>query len=393
MESRMVRRPRPKSKVALSLGSALGAVLLLAGCTVGSPFTDPTARTTGDMAAVVYSYQRLGARPVSSLTVPQARTQPTMTDAMHAVIQAQTGRPYFETAATRVTNLQIAGAAGPLSARLYDPAPGRRGQPIILYFHGGGWVTGTLDTDDETDRILATQTHALVLSVAYRLAPEAKFPAAHDDAVAAYRWLLQYAPRLGADRRRIAVAGTDAGGNLAMTIAMAARDMRMPMPVHTLLITPFAGTSTRTPSFVANRWAVPLSAADVRWYRRNLINTRADLADPRLDLIDRADLHRLPTTTVISAEMDPLASDGDFLTRKLLSLGVPVRRVLYGGTTSGFFGLGAVVVRAREAEALAASDLDTTFNQIGAPPPPRRYAPVRGRYRRPVHHRVARHAH
>ncbi len=378
MQSKIVRRPRRMGQAALPLG----AILLLAGCSVGSAFLDPIGRMNEDMASVVLTYQKLGARPVHELTVQQARTQPTMTDAMHAVIQAQTGRPYMETAFTRTTDLQVAGAAGPLPARLYDPAPGRRGEPIILYFHSGGWVTGTLDTDDASDRALATQAHAMVLSVAYRLAPENKFPAAHDDAFAAYRWLLQNAAGLGADPRRIAVAGEAAGGNLAINVSIAARDAHVPMPVHELLITPFAGTDTEAPSYIANRYSVPLGSEDVRWYETNLARSPADLADPRLDLVDHADLHALPPTTVISAEMDPLESDGDFLTQKLLGSGVDVKHTLYGGTASGFFGLGAVVARAKDSEALAATELDATFTKIGAPPPSRRYGSPRPARRR-----------
>ena len=381
MQLRTVRRPRHMSKVALPLG----AVLLLAGCTIGSPFLNPTARMNDDMAAVVLTYQKLGARPVHELTVQQARTQPTMDDAMRAVVQAQTGRPYMETSFTRTTDLQVAGAAGPLPARLYDAMPGHRGEPIILYFHGGGWVTGSASTNDSSERALATQAHAMVLSVAYRLAPENKFPASHDDAFAAYRWLLQNATRLGADPRRIAVAGEAAGGNLAINVSISARDAHLPMPVHQLLIYPFSGTDTHAPSYIANKYAVPLSSEDVRWYENNLIRSRADLSDPRLDLVNAADLHNLPPTCVISAEMDPLESDGDFLTQKLLSEGVDVKRTLYGGTSNGFFGLGAVVGRAKEAEALAADQLDATFNKIGPPPAPRRVYT-----RRPVHRPVRR---
>jgi acetyl esterase len=382
MQSRMVRRPRRLSKTALPIG----AILLLAGCTVGTPFRDPTARANDDMIAVIQTYQKLGARPEHELTVQQARTQPTPDDAMRATVQAQTGRPFFASAFTRTTDLQVAGAAGPLAARLYDATPGHPGEPIILFFHGGTWVTGNLDTNDASDRALANMAHAMVLSVAYRLAPESPFPAAQDDAFASYRWLLQNAARLGADPRRIAIAGEAAGGNLAINTAIAARDAHLPPPVHELLIYPIVGTDVHTPSYVANQNAIPLGREDMRWSMAYLTgNNQAALADPRLDLIDHGDLHGLPRTTVISGEMDPLESEGKTVTQKLQASGVDVTYREYGGTTHAFFGMGAAVARAKEAETLAAAELDTTFDKIGAPPPPPRFVGRRG-VRHPVRH-------
>ncbi len=347
--------------------ASLGAVILLAGCQTYSPFRDANGRASEDMAGVIDTYVKLGAKPVSTLTVDQARKQPTLGDAVKQVLTNQNGRVLADTL-VRVRDLQVDGAAGPLQARLYDATPGHPGEPIILYFHGGGWVTGNLDTYDESDRALATQAHAMVLSVAYRLAPENKFPAAHDDAFASYRWLLANAASLGADPRRIAVAGESAGGNLAINVSIAARDGHVRPPVHELLIYPVAGTDTKTPSYIADEKAIPLGRDDILWYVKNTINSPADLQDPRLDLIGKADLHNLPPTTVISAEIDPLESDGTFLTYKLQAQGVTVDRIEYGGTTHEFFGMGAVVARAKDAETFAATALDATFTKIGNPP-------------------------
>jgi acetyl esterase len=341
------------------------AALLLAGCQAGSPFRDPTARSNDDMAAVIHAYQALGAKPVHTLSVQQARAQPTLADAVKAVMQHRAGMP---APAVKTTDIQVTGAAGPLQARLYDAMPGHAHQPVILYFHGGGWVTGGLDTHDASDRALAVQAKAMVLSVAYRLAPEAKFPAAHDDAFAAYRWLLANGASLGADPRRIAVAGESAGGNLAINTAIAARNMHVTPPVHELVIYPIAGVDTRTRSYVANKDAIPLGRDDILWGLQNLTRGPGDLADPRIDLIGRADLRGLPPTTVISAEIDPLESEAVTLTLKLQRAGVDVSRVEYQGTTHDFFGTGAAVARAREAEAFASTELDRTFQKIGAPP-------------------------
>ena len=377
---------RPVGPVIASLG-----MLLLAGCQLYTPFRDANGRANEDMAAVIDTYVKLGAKPVHTLTVAQARSQPTLGDAVKAVLTAQSGgRPVTADVFTRVRDLQVDGAAGPLQARLYDATPGHPGEPIILYFHGGGWVTGNLDTYDASDRALASQAHAMVLSVAYRLAPENKFPAAHDDAFASYRWLLANAATLGADPRRIAVAGESAGGNLAINVSIAARDAHIRPPVHELLIYPVAGVDTHTPSYIADEYAVPLGSADVAWYVNNTIRSAADLQDPRLDLIGKADLHNLPPTTIVSAEIDPLESDGTFLTYKLQAQGVTVDRTEYGGTTHEFFGMGPVVARARDAESFAALALDATFNKIGNPPPPPRPAAVRRRAAAARRHHVRR---
>ena len=366
-----VRPATPRRGMAGRAAAMLAAPLLgalLAGCQLHTPFRDANGRANEDMAAVIDSYVKLGAKPVSTLTVAQARTQPTIGDAVKAVMAAQHDKPLAPEAFTAVRDLEVDGAAGKLPARLYDAAPGHRGEPIILYFHGGGWVTGDLNTYDASDRALAHQAHAKVLSVAYRLAPENRFPAAHDDAFAAYRWLLANAAGLGADPRRIAVAGESAGGNLAINVSIAARDAHITPPVHELLIYPVAGADTHTPSYIADEYAIPLSRADVAWYVNNTLGSPADLQDPRLDLIGKADLHNLPPTTVISAEIDPLDSDGTFLTYKLLTQGNAVLRTEYGGTTHEFFGTGAVVARAREAQQFAAEQLDATFAKIGEPP-------------------------
>ena len=363
-------RTRSPSRRAGRVAASLGALGMLAGCQLYTPYRDANGRANADMAGVIDTYVRLGAKPVHLLTVDQARTQPTPGDAVKAVLAAQNnGGPVAEPF-VQTRDVQVDGAAGPLQARLYDATPGHPGEPIILYFHGGGWVTGDLNTYDASDRALANQAHAMVLSVAYRLAPENRFPAAHDDAFAAYRWLLANAGQLGADPRRIAVAGESAGGNLAINVSIAARDAHVKPPVHELLIYPVAGTDTKTPSYIADENAIPLGRDDILWYVKNTIASPADLQDPRLDLIGKADLHNLPPTTIISAEIDPLDSDGTFLTYKLQAQGVTVDRIEYGGTTHEFFGMGAAVARAGEAEKFAALALDATFDKIGNPPPP-----------------------
>jgi acetyl esterase len=263
----------------------------------------------------------------------------------------------------RVTDIQIHGAVGMLPARVYDPQTAGGPAPVILYFHGGGWVTGNLDTYDASDRALAQGTGAIVVSVQYRLGPESRFPAAQNDANASYAWLLRNAGTIGADPRQIALAGESAGGNLAIDTAIWARDQHLPAPVHQLLVYPVVGTNLNTPSYKETIEAVPLNRTAITWYVGNFTNGPADLMDPRLDVVGAADLHGLPPTTIVSAEIDPLRSEGETLAQKLRSVGVPVEQRTYPGVTHEFFGMGAVVSQAKQAEDFAAMRLKASFMQ------------------------------
>ena len=346
----------------------LGLVLALAACAAAPPADpDPTGLADADMLKVLTAYQAFGAKPVAGLSVDKARAQPTAGDAANTVAQQMGLSAKMPLA--RVTDIQIQGAAGPIAARVYDPQAAQGPAPVVLYFHGGGWVTGTLDTYDASDRALASGTGAIVVSVAYRLAPEAKFPAAQDDADASYGWLLKNAARIGSDPKRIAIAGESAGGNLAIDTAIWARDKGMPAPVHELLVYPVVGTDLNTPSYNETARAVPLNRAAIEWYVANTTNGPADLKDPRLNVIVSADLHGLPPTTIVSAQIDPLRSEGEALAHKLQGLGVQVEQRTFPGVTHEFFGMGAVVAQARQAEDFAAMRLKSSF-VVTAPPAP-----------------------
>jgi acetyl esterase/lipase len=167
---------------------------------------------------------------------------------------------------------------------------------------------------------------------------------------------------------------------------VAARDSHIKLPVHELLIEPVVSADTQTRSEIANQNTVPFSRADEEWSFRNWVSGAANLADPRIDLLGAADLRGLPPTTIISSEMDPLESDGTTVTQKLQASGVDVTRIEYQGTANGFFGLGAVVARAHEAQIYAGNALKVTFDQIGPPPAaPQSAYQARGRAAR---HRV-----
>ena len=261
-------------------------------------------------------------------------------------------------------DISVPTPAGPVPARVYDPGRSAGGgrAPLIVYWHGGGWVIADLDTYDASARALAEETGAIVLSAHYRQAPEHKFPAAHEDTVAVYRWATQNARRLGADPNRIAVAGESAGGNLAINAAIAARDMGLPRPVHMALVYPVAGTDTDTPSYRENTASVPLSRAGMLWFVDKATRGQADLQDPRLDVVGRADLRGLPPATVVNAEIDPLRSEGEALARKLREAGVPTEQRTFQGVTHEFFGMAPVVADATAAQGYAAQRLRNAFS-------------------------------
>ena len=329
---------------------------------IGAVAGDPTARAELDMARVIEELMALGAEPIEDLTPDEARRQPSPADAVSSLM-AKYGIADPDDD-VRSQDLAYPGGDGAdLTARLYRPPSleqtGRL--PIVAYYPGGGWVLSDLDDYDASARALAARTGALVLAFETRRAPEHKFPAAHDDAVAAYRWTLEQAEGLGGSPNLVAVAGESAGGNLAINVAIAARDREMVPPVHLALIYPLAGVDMTTPSFRINEFARPVNKAMIGWYLGHALLGANEREDPRLDLVGRADLSGLPPVTILTAEIDPLRSEGQDLGEKLRSSGVAVNAVDYEGVSHGFFGMGAIVRHARSAQELVAQDLRSAF--------------------------------
>ncbi len=346
------------------------AMLAVAGCQpmrggmAGMPAgaaADPTmARADQDMRAVLAQLMALGAQPVENLTPEQARRQPTPADAETAVLQ-QMGRSTAPAPVGSVQDRTVPGPGGTIPVRIYTPA-GSGPFPVIVYYHGGGWVIATIDTYDASARALANAAGAIVMSVEYRKGPENRFPAAHDDAFAAYQWALGNAASIGGDPMRVATAGESAGGNLAMATAMTARERNVKLPVHVLAVYPIADGDTESPSYAENANAKPLSRAGMQWFFRHYPRTPADLRDPRISLV-RADLRGMPATTIILAEIDPLRSDGMELAERLRAAGVRVNLHQHEGVTHEFFGMGAVVDDARTAVRQAATGLRQGFGR------------------------------
>lgn len=337
---------------ATGTGTVAGAPAGGGGPTAGGRAT--AARTDTDMSAVIQALSRLGAQPIELLSTEQARSQPSFADAYRRVLQDRGAT--MPGTNVRTTDLTIPGPSGIIPARLYRPPNARAGAPLIVYWHGGGWVIADLNTYDASARALAAETGAVVLSAHYRQGPENHFPAAFDDAFATYRWALANAHRLGASSR-IAVAGESAGGALALATTVAARDARLSLPVHVALVYPVATTDTGTPSKGENSSSIPLSSAGLQWFVDRFVRSPADLADPRLDPVRRGDLRGLPPMTIVNAEVDPLRSEGEALARRLREAGVPVEQRTYEGVTHEFFGMAPVVADATAAQALVAGRL------------------------------------
>jgi acetyl esterase len=275
------------------------------------------------------------------------------------VLRAQ-GRPTTPPPGTSERDIQVPGAAGNLHALLITPTGVRGPLPVILYYHGGGWVIADSKVYAGGARALARGAQAIVVSVDYRRVPEAPFPAQHDDALAAYRWLLSNAASIGGDPSRIALAGESAGGNLAVATAMQARDAGLPQPRHILSVYPIAGNDLNTPSYQDTANGPTLNRALMAWFFRYVPRTPADLMDPRINLVG-ANLAGLAPVTIVAAQIDPLRSEGELLAQRLSAAGVSVDRREYAGATHEFFGADAVIADATEAQAYASGRLRDAF--------------------------------
>ena len=338
-------------------------IILGATLVAGAAFA--AATPNAEMKKVLDKLASMNPKPLPQLTAPEARKGPTPADAAKAVLQDEGKRTKPEEVA-KTDDVRISGAAGQIPARIYTPE-GKGPMPVVVYFHGGGWVIADKDVYDSSPRALANLAKAIIVSVDYRQAPEHKFPAAHEDAFAAYQWVLDNAASIGGDPARIAVAGESAGGNLAAAVSLMARDRKARMPVAQLLVYPIAGYDFDTPSYQENAAAKPLDRAGMQWFYQQYLNSPKDAQDPRISLV-KADLHGLPETTLITAQIDPLRSEGQELAKNLEKAGVKVLSKNYDGVTHEFFGMGAVVAEAKDAEKFAAEGLKKAFARAGPKP-------------------------
>ena len=307
-----------------------------------------------EMQVVMEKLAALGGKPAETLSAPEARKQPSPADAVMAVVQENN----IPMPASKVdtTGKDIPVKGGSIHLRIYTPKGESGPLPVIVYYHGGGWVIANLDTYSASAQGLAEQVGAVVVSVAYRQAPEFKFPTAHNDSYAAYEWVLKNAASIKGDPKRVAVVGESAGGNLACAVSMMARDKKAMIPLHQVLIYPIASYDMNSESYQKNASAKPLNKVMMQWFFDKYLPNKAAGSNPMISLVN-ADLKSLPATTIITAQYDPLQSDGMLLADKLKAANVTVDSKNYDGVTHEFFGMAIVVPQAKDAQAYAADAL------------------------------------
>lgn len=267
-------------------------------------------------------------------------------------------RPVEPTPLARVEELSIGGPAGPMRARLYVSATAPAAPPpVVMFFHGGGWVVCDLDSHDEICRRLARVSGWAVVSVAYRRAPEARFPEPLEDCYAATCWIAANGPALGLDATRLAVAGDSSGGNLAAAVALLARDRGGPGLLHQLLVyAPFAHRFD-TLSHAECAEGCLLTGAAMRWYWRQYLRDAEDGESPLAAPARAASLTGLPPATVVTAEYDPLRDEGEAFGRRMIEqvAGSMLRR--YDGVMHGFLGMSGAVARSDQCMAFLGARL------------------------------------
>jgi acetyl esterase len=299
-----------------------------------------------------------------------------------ASIQAASGDvlPVYQ-----VLNEAFEGPQGRLPARVYRPAP-QPGLPVLVYFFGGGWTLGTIDTCDAVCRQLANQAGCIVVAIGYRLAPEHKFPAAVDDCYAGARWVARRAAQFGGDPGRIAVGGDSAGGNLAAVVSLKARDDPALHLVAQLLVYPNTDFRSTSGSMAVQADPYLFNPKSVAWYWDHYLRSDQDGDNPLASPLRATNLSDLPPALVITAEFDPLRDQAEQYAQRMSSEGVAVRLSRYPGMVHGFFCMSGELDGGRQAIGEAAEYLRDRFAAL-APPRPIGTArrPGRGGVVRPAH--------
>jgi len=296
-----------------------------------------------DASAVLAAFREAGRPPYETLTPAEAR---------EFYLQAKPVAHPEPPELAAVKELTIPGPAGPIPARLYTPKTLRRPNgksPCMVFFHGGGWVIGDLDSHDVVCRFLAHEGGMLVISVDYRLAPEHKFPAAADDAVAATRWIADNAAQFEIDTGRLFVGGDSAGGNLSAIVAIDARDHAGPKLAGQLLIYPATDFRMSHPSHSEPETDCLLTHSVMRWFADHYLAGPADIDNWRASPARMENLKGLPPAYVLIAGADPLRDEGTEYARRLADAGVAVTHKAYPGQFHGFITMGKILPKANDA--------------------------------------------
>ncbi|MGF1453873.1 MAG: alpha/beta hydrolase [Alphaproteobacteria bacterium] len=278
--------------------------------------------------------------PITELAPPDAR-------ALYKAMSAATDTRDIPIG--KVINGTFPGPDGDVPYRLYSPVAAVSVMPGLVYYHGGGWVIGDLDTHDSLCRDLANASGCRVFAVDYRLAPEHPFPAAVDDAMAALQFVNDNAPDLGIDPNALAVGGDSAGGNLAAVVAQQARHSGKARVMFQLLIYPVTEALPETVSMNAHAEGYLLEKATMTWFVHHYVHHADDIKNPRVSPLCAEDVSGLAPAYVITAEYDPLRDEGRAYAEKLKAAGVPTTYVEYPGMIHGFMAMGGVLDEARAA--------------------------------------------
>jgi len=260
----------------------------------------------------------------------------------------------------KVEDRSFRGPAGELPLRIYTP-DGRGPFPVLIYFHGGGWVVGSIEIVDASCRSLANLAGCMVVSAGYRLAPEHKFPAAADDCYAATRWVALHAASFSGDPARLAVGGESAGANLAAVAALMAQERGAPSLVHQLLAYPVLNYAFDTPSYRENGDGYFLTKDMMVWFWRQYLRDETDGENPSASPLRSQYLRGVAPATILAAEFDPLRDEAEAYAARLREAGVPVTYTCYKGLIHGFFGMAKVVEPAKKALEDAAAALRAAF--------------------------------
>jgi acetyl esterase len=262
----------------------------------------------------------------------------------------------------KVEDRTIPGPGGDIPVRVYTP-DGSGPFPVLVYFHGGGWVIGNCDSIDGPCRSVTNAAGCVVVSVDYRLAPEAKFPAAADDCYAVTRYVADHPGEFNIDPARIAVGGDSAGGNLAAVVSLMARDQGGPPLVFQLLIYPVTDLSYDTVSYRDNADGFLLTRDAMVWFWNHYVTSEADGANPYASPLRAENLAGLPPAHVVTAEFDPLRDEGEAYAARLKAAGVPVTALRYEGMIHGFWQLAGVLDQGKKVIADASGILQQAFKQ------------------------------
>lgn len=300
--------------------------------------------------ALLDQFNAMGGPPLNALSPVDARL----------AAKALAGLSGQTEPVAKVEDRTIPGPAGELPVRIYTPE-GSGSFPVVVFFHGGGWVIGDLDIQDGPCRTLCNAACCIVVSVDYRLAPEHKFPAAAEDCYAATKWVAANAASLNADATRIAVGGDSAGGNLTAVVAQMARDRGGPNLVFQLLVYPVTDGACDTASYQQNADGYLLTKDMMLWFWDHYTGSGADRRHPQASPLRTQSLCGLAPALVITAEFDPLRDEGEAYAARLRDAGVPVQLTRYNGMIHGFFGMGSLIDQAKTAIAQAADALRSAF--------------------------------